>query len=70
MHHSRKDSRIHTITDQFNRQNDKSNMIIAMRLHVGRNKNPKEDTELPDDAKALIVQDTRDTLLDDAEEEE
>ena len=54
LHHSRKDTRIHTIMDQFNRQNDKSDLLIAMKLQNRRyRKRPKE---IPEDALSLILE--------------
>ena len=32
LHHSRRDSRLNTMTDQFNRQTDRSDLVIAMAL--------------------------------------
>ena len=51
-HHSRKDSRLHCITDQFNRQNDRSDIVIALRLQQRRKRSAK--SELPDDVKSLL----------------
>ena len=51
-HHTRKDSRLHTIMDQFHRQNDKTDLIIAMRLQRRRNRSVKLD--LPEDVLSLL----------------
>ena len=51
-HHARKDSRLHTISDQFNRQNDKSDLVVGMRLQQRRRSAPKDD--LPEDVLSLL----------------
>ena len=51
-HHARRNSRINTITDQFNRQNDKADIIIAMMLQQRRRRSAKLD--LPPDVLALL----------------
>ena len=52
LHHARKDSRLHTIQDQFHRQSDKSNILIALGLWEKRK--TKHPEELPRDAQGLI----------------
>ena len=42
-HHSRKDSRLHCITDQFNRQNDKSDIVIALYLQQRRRRAARQE---------------------------
>ena len=41
-HHARKDSRLHTIEDQFNRQSDRSDLVIALKLAGKHKKKPKQ----------------------------
>ena len=53
-HHSRKDSRLHTIQDQFHRQSDKSDLVIAMKLHK-KQKNKKPEVPLPQDVLNLLA---------------
>ena len=52
-HHARKDSRLHTIEDQFNRQSDRSDLAIALKLAGKQKKKPEQP--LPDDARDLLV---------------
>ena len=51
-HHSRKISRIATITDMFNRQNDRSDIKVGMRLQERRRRQPK--LEYPPDLLSLL----------------
>ena len=51
-HHSRKDSRLHTIQDQFHRQTDRSDLLIGLKLVAKQKKKPQEP--LPDDVLALL----------------
>ena len=53
LHHARKDSRLHTIQDQFNRQSDKSDIVIALGLWEKQKKQPK--VELPQDVRDLLI---------------
>ena len=53
LHHSRKTSRIDTMKDQFNRQSDKSDLLIATRLHEKQKLKSKED--LPDEVMSLLI---------------
>ena len=46
-HHSRKDTRLHTIQDQFHRQSDKADLKMALKLHEKRPK--KKSLDLPPD---------------------
>ena len=52
LHHCRRDSRLNTMADQFNRQTDRSGLKIAMALHKNR-KTPKSQ-ELPPDVLSLV----------------
>ena len=65
LHHSRKYSRVHTITDQFNRQNDKADLLIAMQLQKRRNQ--KKTQKLSKDALSLLIEEN---ALEDADEDE
>ena len=56
LHHSRRDSRLNTMTDQFNRQTNRSDLVIAMALQKSR-KAPKSQ-ELPQDVLSLISKST------------
>ena len=51
-HHARKTSRIATITDVFNRQNDRSDLKIAMHLYKQQRRSAKR--ELPSEVRALL----------------
>lgn len=51
--HSRKDSRLHTIADQFHRQSDKSDLLIAIKLAEKQKR--KENHDLPQDVLDLLV---------------
>ena len=51
-HHSQKTSRLDMITDIFNRQNDRSNLKIAMKIQERRRRRPKNPV-LPE-VKALL----------------
>ena len=53
LHHARKDSRLHTIQDQFFRQSDKSDILIALGLWEKRKK--KHHVDLPRDVQDLLV---------------
>ena len=56
LHHTRKDSRLHTITDHFNRLMEISDPLVAMKLHErsqSRMRNEKKDV-LPEDALSLL----------------
>ena len=53
LHHARKDSRLHTIQDQFHRQSDKSDFVIAIKLSEKRKSQPSK--HLPQDARNLLV---------------
>ena len=57
-HHSRKDSRLHTIQDQFHRQSDKSDLLIALKLTEKQKKKPKE--ALPQDVLELLISESPD----------
>ena len=52
-HHSRKDSRLHTIQDQFHRQSDKSDLAIALKIHEKHRK--KSSVPLPPDVLELLM---------------
>ena len=52
-HHSRKDSRLHTIEDQFHRQSDRSDLLIGLKLSAKQKKKMQEP--LPQDALNLLV---------------
>ena len=51
-HHTRKDTRLHTIEDQFHRQNDRSDILIGLKITAKIKKAPSE--EIPDDALNLL----------------
>ena len=51
--HSRKDSRLHTIEDQFHRQSDRSDLVIGLKLSAKQKKKMQEP--LPQDALNLLV---------------
>ena len=55
-HHSRKDSRLHTIQDQFHRQSDKSDLLIALKLSEKQKKKLKGS--LPQDVLELLISET------------
>ena len=51
--HTRKDSRLHTIQDQFHRQSDKSDIIIATKL-IAKRRCIKKEELLPQDVMELL----------------
>ena len=51
-HHARKDSRLHTIEDQFHRQSDRSDLVIALKLSAKEKSRPQA---LPQEALDLLV---------------
>ena len=55
-HHARKDSRLHTIKDQFNRQSDRSDLIIATKIAAKQRQKPADP--LPEDVLSLLYIDT------------
>ena len=61
-HHTRKDSRLHTIQDQFHRQSDKSDLAIALKLHGKRRQKPSET--LPQDVLDLLINEDESTEED------
>ena len=66
-HHARKDSRLHTIEDQFNRQSDRSDLVIALKLAEKQKK--KAEKPLPQDAQDLLVGATGEEEEEEEEEE-
>ena len=71
LHHARKTSRLDTITDQFNRQTERSDLKIALAMMEHRGSKKKQD--LPDDAIMLLKINTiddedDDTTVEDAQE--
>ena len=54
-HHARKDTRLHTIQDQFHRQSDKSDLVIALKLSEKQKKKKKTTESLPPDVRHLLV---------------
>ena len=57
-YHSRKDSRLHTIQDQFHRQSDKSDLLIALKLSKKQKK--KSSEALPQDVLELLISESLD----------
>ena len=51
--HARKDSRLHTIQDQFHRQSDKSDIIIATKL-IAKRRYVKKEESLPQDVMEIL----------------
>ena len=54
LHHARKTSRLDTITDQFHRQSERSDLMVAMAIQEQRRRNQKKP-ELPADALLLLL---------------
>ena len=52
LHHCRRDTRLHTMTDLFNRQTDRSDLLIATKLQKNRKK-PKS-SDMPEDLLSLL----------------
>ena len=63
LHHSRKTSRLDSIMDQFHRQCERSDLMVALEMHERRKKCAK--VELPEDALNLLVGDYEDNRDDD-----
>ena len=65
LHHARKTSRLDTIKDQFHRQCERSDLMVALEMHERRKKSAK--VELPEDALDLLDGDYEDDRDDDVE---
>ena len=59
-HHARKDSRLHTIQDQFLRQSDRSDLLIALKINAKQKREKPE--ELPQDVLDLLVIESHEEL--------
>ena len=66
LHHTRKTSRLDTMTDQMNRLLEVSDPVIANALHANRQARLRQEKpeNLPDDALTLLVMPPSENLDD------